>query len=214
MAKIYRDGSWASDRLFPRGMSEDERDRFVENEREALSGRGSGYQKPPKTIHQHKTFGGRMPAVEQTPESILQTLREAAERGDKQRQYLLGEALEFGKFGEKNPQEALIWYRKSGWPEADAAIERILHPKPKSKVVEPKSLSCLPRIEYAHVDVGRVVDGKPRYIVLVKNPKARGFRPAAAIAWEKGVVLEDQEFDSAEAAGTAADEIKKTWGRK
>ena len=66
----------------------------------------------------------------------------------------------------------------------------------------------------ARVETVFVADESPVYIVTVKRPKHKGFRPAAAVALKHKIVLAEQVYASWDDAIAAGKQICETWGKK
>ena len=78
----------------------------------------------------------------------------------------------------------------------------------------PAELAKLPKVDFMRIETAFVADGNPVYIVTVKRPKHKGFRPAAAVALEHKIVLAEQVYASWDDAIAAGKRICETWGKK
>ena len=110
---IFSRRGWGSDAR-PDRMGGAEYERFIENERESLSGVKVDKSKPPKAVHQAHPFGER---IEVSEDVKLSVLKEAAKKGNVQCQFLYGKEL-YAK-GDKNG--GMNYIRRAadrGWPDA------------------------------------------------------------------------------------------------
>ena len=221
MAKIYKGGRWSSDRR-PQGMSQDEWDQFVDNQRDAAVGRKSDWASPGRTIrpehHKIHAFVG-------TTEENFRTLLEYAESHcDPVKWCQVGQAyLNGGQgCGGRDLERARFWLEKAAQynePDAVELLKSLDAPAKPTVAAKEKTVprperhgTGLPRVISTMVDIGAVKHGVAKYIVLVLAEGESRFRPAVAVAHKYGVWAQNY-YDSEDLALNAATKIRQEWGR-
>lgn len=151
MGKFSKKG-WRSD-FSDRNFTGDQLERYKAGLRDNLYGRHYSASRLGKTIHQHKPFREAPPQF--TPDEMLATLIEAAERGDTQSQFRAGVALA----NRGDMERARKWLKIAAdrnWPGARDKYDELFGKNNPVKPVQQPGLRCAANVKKPCVQQYRV----------------------------------------------------------